>query len=399
MTSSATGRGVAVVCLSLITLTAAGCNREIASHQAADPWRDFKSGWTKLPSPPVSQTDAATVWTGSELLLWGGCPESARECTGTRRGYEFDPSTGTWRDMPPAPREGASPTRGVWTGGDAIFLDYGAAGTRAHVTGQAFDPGSRTWRTLPPAPIPAASRAKYRDGTAVWTGSELIVCGGGAPRGPGPRAGAAYDPVTNRWRRLADAPIGLNLASGVWIGDEMLVFGSLLDGRNYATTRTSIGAAYDPARDQWRRLPPSRLSPQATSAVMAGERVLAWDYEGRSQEFDPDTNRWGPPKPTGLDFGECYPQSAVLPGHVIGVCWQAFHYDTATARWHRTAHGPLGPRVRGGHLLGPASEVIATASAGSVAVFDLRRIEYDGGMSSSGCSRSSQSFWAYRPQT
>jgi hypothetical protein len=392
-----TGSGVAGVCLALLTVTAAGCNRGVASEQARDPWRDVKSGWTKLPSPPVSRTDAATVWTGSDLLLFGGCPESARECTATKQGYEFDPLTGIWRGMPPAPRAGVSPTRGVWTGGEAIFLDYGAPGTGARVTGQAFDPSSRTWRMLPPAPIPAASRAKYRDGTTVWTGSELIVWGGGAPRGPGPRAGAAYDPATNRWRRIADAPIGLNLASGVWTGDEMLVFGSLLDGRNYATTRTSIGAAYDPTRDLWRRLPPSRLSPQATSAVMSGERVLAWDYEERSQEFDPDTNRWDPPKPMGFDFAECYPQSAVIPGHVIGACWHAFLYHTATASWRRIDDGPLAPEVRAGHDL--AWQPVAVASAGSVAVLDLRRIDYVGGVPCSGCPRSPQSFWAYRPQT
>jgi hypothetical protein len=46
-----------------------------------------------------------------------------------------------------------------------------------------------------------------------------------------------------------------------------LLFGSLLNDRNIAETETSVGAAYDPSTDSWRTLPPSELSPQATSAV------------------------------------------------------------------------------------------------------------------------------------
>ncbi|HET6713019.1 MAG TPA: hypothetical protein VFI59_04830 [Actinomycetota bacterium] len=41
----------------------------------------------------------------------------------------------------------------------------------------------------------------------------------------------------------------LNLAAGVWTGEEMIVFGSLLDGRNIASTQTAVGALYDPKFD------------------------------------------------------------------------------------------------------------------------------------------------------
>lgn len=89
--------------------------------------------------------------------------------------------------------------------------------------------------------------------------------------------GVAYHPAGDAWRAIDRAPIGLNLASGMWTGRELLVFGSLLDGRNVADTRTSVGAAYDPLRDAWRKLSPSRLSPQATSAVWLKGRIVAWD--------------------------------------------------------------------------------------------------------------------------
>jgi hypothetical protein len=300
--------------------------------------------------------------------------------------------------MPPAPRSTFWP-RGVWTGDEAIFLDFGLPGVASGVSGQAYDPDTRTWRTLPPAPLPAVSRGETRDGVQVWTGSELIVWGGGAPRGPGPRAGAAYDPDTNSWRRIADAPIGLNLASGVWTGDRMLVFGSLLDGRNYATTRTSIGAAYDPATNGWRTLPPSRLSPQATSAVLAGKRMLAWDYEQRSQEYDPESDHWGELKPVGLVFSECYPQSAALPGYVLGVCRQATLYDIATGTWQRIGDGPLMDRIGHGsrQVLRFPWDLVTVVAAGPVAVLMLWRTHDGTSMRCRDCPGPRLSLWAYRP--
>lgn len=93
----------------------------------------------------------------------------------------------------------------------------------------------------------------------------------------------------------------------MWTGREMLVFGSLLDGRNYAATRTSVGAAYDPSIDAWRELPPSALSPQATTAAWAGGRVVAWDYEVHSQDYDPQKDTWSTPQRMPLEFSECYP--------------------------------------------------------------------------------------------
>src|SRR5919197_458409 len=37
-----------------------------------DPWPSVPGGWSKLPSPPTAYRGSAFVWTGTELLLWGG---------------------------------------------------------------------------------------------------------------------------------------------------------------------------------------------------------------------------------------------------------------------------------------------------------------------------------------
>ena len=129
----------------------------------------------------------------------------------------------------------------------------------------------------------------------VWTGHTLIVWGGHAGSHAG-RSGAEYVPATNRWHRIAQAPIALKSPSAAWTGSQMIVFGS------------SIGASYDPHTNTWQRLPPSTLAPEASSVGWIGQRLVAWDYEGDTQDYSPATNRWSATSQNPFGFGECYPQ-------------------------------------------------------------------------------------------
>ena len=114
--------------------------------------------WTKLPAPPLSpRILEALQWTGRELLIWGG--------------------------------------------GDAH-----QGGIAADSDGAAYEPSGGTWRKLPPAPVPPRLGAAN-----VWTGTELLIWGGSDCGGCGTKpigAGAAYDPATNQWRKLATSPLG-----------------------------------------------------------------------------------------------------------------------------------------------------------------------------------------------
>ncbi len=116
---------------------------------------------------------------------------------------------------------------------------------------QAKASASSTWRALPPAPI-----AGRMDASTLWTGREMIVWGG-VSRGAHGQAsarsdGAAYDPATGKWRRIADAPAGVLGGGGsaaAWTGSRMVVYvGNSPDG-------PAAAAAYDPRRNTWTRLP------------------------------------------------------------------------------------------------------------------------------------------------
>jgi hypothetical protein len=349
-------------------------------------------GWTELPLPPEVRDGMSVVWAGSRLLAWGGCDPGVKDhCVPTAGGFGFDPVTQSWRALESAPVAGGHADV-IWTGKEAIFL----LATKDRLEGQAYDPATDTWRTIAAAPLASRSGA-----VAVWTGSEVIVWGGGAPENPAAVRGAAYDPINDTWRRIAAAPIGLNLISGMWTGREMLVFGSLLDNRNIAKTKTSVGAAYDPATDTWRKLPPSELSPQATSAVWVGNGMVAWDYEVHSQEYDPARNAWSGSVKMPLEFSECYPDSVVVRDLVFGFfCGHAALYDTGSGTWEEIHGGPLDEEVES-EAYGRAIKLwrfAELASTGDTVFFLAEGITLEKtGEACYGCPGSPVSFWAYRP--
>jgi hypothetical protein len=353
------------------------------SPAAADPWAGFGVGWTELPAPPEPRSRPSVAWTGAELVLWGGVPAGAD--TEAADGYAFDPAAGTWRTIPAAPVTPTGPSRSVWTGSEVVF----------HPANVAFDPVTNAWRQLPASP----HDPRYRETAVAWTGSEVIVFGGGDRGTASARRGAAYDPSADRWRAIAEAPIGLNLSSAAWTGDEVVVFGSLLNDRNVAETATSVGAAYDPAADAWRVLPPSDLSPQATSAVWVGGRLVAWDYEVHAQTYDPAADAWSEPTPLPMEFSECYPDS-VVAGDVVFAwfCGQAAAYDAADDRWRPVDGGPLDPVIRAGGREHPLFQIAAIVGAGDAIVAIAEGVTLDEeGVVCFGCGGAPLSSWVYRP--
>ena len=374
---------------------------EVFGGRAPEPARPanaithFPEGWTQLSTPPEDLGDgAAFVWTGSEVLAWGGCQgEAPPGCGQSLRGYAFDPDARTWRPLPLI--DAPSSSNAVWTGREAIFFQNEpppGSSVETTLVGHAYDPAAGTWRTLPEAPIPARTGAVY-----LWTGREAIVWGGG--HGRGAAEGAAYDPDTDSWRRIADAPLGLNLADAVWTGREMIVFGSLLDDRNVADTRTSVGAAYDPASDTWRTLPPADLSPQATAAAWAAGRMVAYDYETRWQAYDPTTDEWTTPANMPFPFSECYPSAATAGDHAFAYfCGRGALYDPATNDWERLHGGPLDDQVEGqGGLPLWWSAVLVPAEDGLFLSLQGITVVGQDDTPCYGCPGSPRSFWVYRP--
>jgi hypothetical protein len=306
--------------------------RESPPTPAVDLAAELPEGWSELPPPPANRSGAATAWTGSQLLVWGGHEYSGSNEDPGADGFAFDAATRRWEPLPPSPLEGRSDAAFAWTGRELLIWggwDGGFRDPPYFGDGAAFDPVAGTWRTLAPAPIEA------RTAFSVWTGEEMIVWGS-RERAERRRDGAAYDPSTNTWRTIADGPLDITDGSAVWTGEEMIVFGAALDGNNHADTPTAIAAAYDPQADSWRELPPSELSPQAMTAEWLNGELIAWDYDHASAAYDPVADAWQPLPDVPLAFSECYPASVATARIMFGeFCGKTVVFAPEERAWHR----------------------------------------------------------------
>lgn len=304
---------------------------------APGPFEDVPAGWTEFPAPPEVRSGAATAWTGTELITWGGYLYSGfSDEVSDDDGFAFDAATRTWRILPPWPLSSRSFPASAWTGSELLVWGGWDLGQNFFDDGAAYDPATDTWRALPPAPIDG------RMPFSVWTGRELVVWGS-RWRDARRVDGAAYDPATNAWRPIAAAPIELTDATAVWTGEEMIVFGAALHGGNFAESETAIGEAYDPDADTWRRIVDSELSPQASTAAWNGREMIAWDYLNGSAAFDPGSDSWRRLPDVPLDESECTPQSAAsIVGFVFGDnCGLMALFDPTEDAWRDVSRDPF----------------------------------------------------------
>jgi hypothetical protein len=376
------------------TLTKISLGTGGAENGSATPtteaWGIAGQGWTELPAPPETLRGASLVWTGAELVLFGGTADYERSVSVAA--YAFDPVAGTWSDLPDPPAS-AWGSQGFWTGREALF--WGGQDPSDALGGVAFDPVTRTWRTIPAAPLDPGW-----GGQGVWTGEELIVFGGGEQVGdPRNVQAAAYDPDADTWRRLPDAPTGLNRLSGTWSGDEAMFLGSLQNLMNRAETEQAVGVAFDPSTDTWRPLAVSPLNPQAVSiAALPDGDLFAWDYEAQGATYGPSTDRWGSTVRIPLEAGECVPQTVVVERSVFAwFCAQAALGDAAAEMWVSVSGGITDATIDPGSGPIPLFQSASLTAAGPVVAIVGEGITIEDGSPCLGCFGAPATFWIFRP--
>jgi hypothetical protein len=187
----------------------------------------------------------------------------ARQCAEETRKVSWDHLEGGWTQLapPPFPRARAI---SVWAGSQLILWggDTGYGGTH-HADGAAYNPASDSWRKLAPSPLSERSSSG-----AVWTGCAVIVWGGYSGRELDD--GAAYDPATDSWRMLPESPLdGRVPVAMVWTGDEVIVWGDM-----ERPNPSSDGAAYDPATDRWRKIAEAPVELNLAEAAWTGKEMI-----------------------------------------------------------------------------------------------------------------------------
>jgi len=252
-----------------------GNTSEGASQCIDDTWTP-----TSTTNAPAARQDHTAVWTGSEVIVWGGY---AGGVNGLNTGGRYNPNIDSWTAISttnaPAARWGHT---AVWTGSEMIVWGGGANGSDLN-TGGRYNPSTDSWTAISTTNAPAARLFH----TAVWTGSEMIIWGG---EGGGfvLDTGGRYNPSTDRW--TATSPSGGPARVGhsaVWTGSEMIIWGGQDNGANYLNT----GERYDPSTDSWTATSTANAPSirAGNTAVWTGSEMIVW-----GGDFFDGTRRSGP---------------------------------------------------------------------------------------------------------
>jgi hypothetical protein len=285
--------------------------------------------WVKVPSAPTPVFGAG-VWNGKQLLVVGRKPFKPIAVA-----ESYDPSDKTWRRLtaPPKLDTDFMCCKVVWTG--KRLLAFGA------FSAAAFDPATNSWHSL---------RGKLPGGIIVWTGREAIGWGGGCC-GDANASGAAYNPSTGVFRKLARSPLAPDQHPfGAWTGRELVlsVSGTDPEGKPYPA-RYARTAAYDPVKNSWRRLAPAPAHGGAATWDGRELLVVGASANGRmALALNPLTNRWRvlAPTPAAANGGSVFWTGSRL---LLWAGHRGYGYDPRTNRWSPLPRSPL--RSRDGSIV------------------------------------------------
>ena len=305
-------------------------------NPATDTWQP-----TSTINAPSSRSRHTAVWTGTEMIIWGGCNLSGSFC-GEATGGRYDPLTDTWTptsntDAPRARREHTA----VWTGSEMIIWGGCHPGYNSTCNkignggGGVYNPASDTWRSID-SPAAPEGRTKH---TAVWTGSEMIVWGGVATNVT--NTGGRFNPSTNAWQptSLVNAPAPRWEHTAVWTGSLMVVWGGY-DGNSQVSFNT--GGRYNPVNDSWEATslagaPAPRIG---HTAVWTGSEMIVWGGDLRFSlgltntggRYRPDTDTWTPTNQTNAPSARTN-HLAVWTGSLM-IVWSTADYQKSGGRYN-----------------------------------------------------------------
>jgi len=184
-----------------------GTHDVLADGAAYDPVSD---SWRSLaPGPLSGRSKHSAVWMGDQMLVWGGITtgdDSWNDEDLPGDGATYDPNSDRWTLIPNSPLNGLMPADAVWTGREVViwggtmcgrFSDYTYCSAYTVNSGAAYNPETQTWRFTALSPL--SPRGGH---VSASTGDSLIYWGGQASWGLGELAlddGAMYDPSEDTW--------------------------------------------------------------------------------------------------------------------------------------------------------------------------------------------------------
>jgi Galactose oxidase, central domain len=200
----------------------------------ADTWQSVTTG-ARMPSP---RQLATAVWTGADILVYGGSDASG---SAFQDGASYDPALDQWSAISAntsariAPVAGASATAAVfWGGSKSTSSPMGGA--------ERYDVNLNSWQPVPTAPSDPGILA---NATTSFSGTDLYVYGGQKtdPMAMATNRAARYNLASNAWMPLPDGPPPRWGAFGVWDSLALFVWG----GRDAMNVKSDGQFLYSPS--------------------------------------------------------------------------------------------------------------------------------------------------------
>jgi len=258
-----------------------GFGSEFDDGALYDPARDT---WKPMATWPLApRYGARAVWTGTRLVVWGGASaEAGEDPPPLADGAAYDPAGNHWTKMAAGPLSGRIAPLGA-ARGDSALLSWGLGavqdGKRVPAADSAvYDLGHNRWSPAGAVPPPRDTWCLDGPGcVGVDTGSRVVFAG----------QGLAWDPSGDRWSVIAAGPFAdphLEGKAAAWTGSRVMLWGggtTTSPGDVPPATVNPGGSAYDPAADRWEALPAAPLTPRArAAAVWTGREFIVWGGEG-----------------------------------------------------------------------------------------------------------------------
>ncbi len=230
-------------------------------NPVTDTWRT-----TSTVNAPFGRRNHVALWTGTEMIVWGGYYTDGVTVWSTNTGARYNPITDTWVSISIVNAPSADTYRAVWTGNEMIVWS-GSEGGR-------YNPSTDTWQ-----PVSVVNAPSPRAGfSVIWTGTEMIIWGGWTGVGDlVTDTGGRYNPSINSWSPISQsgAAAARYRHTAVWTGAEMIIWGGL---NGSTPSAVPDGKKYNPQTDSWATIS-SVNQPSARSfhtAVWTGTEMIIW---------------------------------------------------------------------------------------------------------------------------
>lgn len=249
--------------------------------------------WTQntlTANAPLGRFGHVAVWTGTEMIIWGGTNQDGSNGYPTSADFtaifKYNPATNNWTRITSFNGTPPSNTRknatAVWTGTEMIIWGgeyHNGSSVFTYDNGYRYNPTTNTWTLLTGTGTAPGARSGH---SAVWTGTEMLVWGGSSA------IGAKYHNATDTWTAM---PIGPSFVTGqcaAWTGTEMIIWGGIGIGSN------GLRGKFNPVTNSWSfpSTPANSYASniQGSSAVWTGSLMLMWGDYATGGTYNPATH-------------------------------------------------------------------------------------------------------------